>query len=257
MPTPLEISLDPVSIGVLVLYALMMLWEALAPARDLPAVKGWRLRAMGSFVVYFFLSSYLPLLWDETLTQYQLIDLSSLGAVPGALSGLLVYNALLYVWHRSMHANTTLWRLFHQGHHSAERLDTFGAFYFSPLDMIGFTFVGSLALALVVGISPQAVTVFLFAAMFMGIFQHANVKTPRWLGYFVQRPESHSVHHQRGIHRYNYADLPLFDIAFGTFRNPKHHAEEAGFYIGASARIPEMLAFRDVSCPKSSRQVAA
>jgi sterol desaturase/sphingolipid hydroxylase (fatty acid hydroxylase superfamily) len=31
-----------------------------------------------------------------------------------------------------------LWRIFHQMHHSAERLDTYGAFYFSPYDMIGF-----------------------------------------------------------------------------------------------------------------------
>ncbi len=252
MPTPLEILLDPVSIGVLVLYALMMLWEALAPARELPVIKGWRVRAMASFVVYFFLSSYLPLLWDGYLVQYQLFDLSSLGAVAGALVGLLVYNALLYAWHRSMHANNVLWRLFHQGHHSAERLDTFGAFYFSPLDMIGFTFVGSLALALIVGISPQAITVFLFAAMFLGIFQHANVKTPRWLGFLIQRPESHSVHHERGVHRYNYADLPLFDIAFGTFRNPKHYAAETGFYDGASARVAEMLVFRDVSQPDAS-----
>ena len=38
----------------------------------------------------------------------------------------------------------------------------------------------------------------------------ANVRTPQWLGYLVQRPESHSVHHQRGVHAYNYSDLPLF-----------------------------------------------
>ncbi len=261
MPTPLEILLDPVSIGVLVLYAFMMLCEALAPARRLPTIRGWRARALGSFVVYFFLSSYLPLLWDSSLVQFQFIDLSSLGAVPGALVGLLVYNALLYAWHRSMHASDVLWRGFHQAHHSAERLDTFGAFFFSPMDMVGFTFMGSLALALVVGLSPEAITLFLFAAMFLGIFQHANIRTPRWLGYFVQRPESHSVHHERGVHRYNYADLPVFDMLFGTFRNPKHFADETGFYDGASARVGDMLLFRDVSEPddagKASPGVAA
>ena len=49
------------------------------------------------------------------------------------------------------------------------------------------------------------------------LFYHWNVRTPHWLGYFVQRPESHCVHHQRGRHRNNYSDLPLWDIAFGTF----------------------------------------
>ncbi|MEO1034002.1 MAG: sterol desaturase family protein [Pseudomonadota bacterium] len=251
MPTPLDILLDPVSLGVIALYAAMMLWEALAPARPLPAVSGWRARGLIAFFVYFFLSSYLPLLWDTHLAAYQLIDLSHLGTVPGALVGLLVYNALHYTYHRAMHTSPTLWRVFHQMHHSAERLDTFGAFYLSPLDMAGFTFIGSLALALIVGISAKAATLFLFAALFFAIFQHANVRTPRWLGYLVQRPESHAIHHGRGLHRYNYADLPVFDIMFGTFRNPKTYTTDVGFYDGASARIRDMLLFRDVSTPSN------
>ncbi len=253
MPTPIDILLDPVSIGVLALYGVMILWERLRPARRLPGVVGWLPRALGSFAVYFFLSSYLPLLWDGYLARYQLFDLSHLGAVPGAVVGLLVYNAVLYAWHRSMHASDWLWRGFHQMHHSAERLDTFGAFYFSPLDMAGFTFMGSLSLVLIVGLSPEAVTLFLFAAMFMAIFQHANVRTPRWLGYLVQRPESHAIHHGRGLHRYNYADLPIFDIVFGTFRNPRGYETDTGFYHGASARIADMLVFRDVHAPPAAR----
>ncbi len=247
MPTPIEILLDPISLGVLSLYGAMMLWEAIAPGRQLPKVKGWLPRALGSFAVYFYLSSYLPLLWDGYFAQYQLVDLSQLGVVPGAVIGLLVYNFLLYWWHRSMHSSNWLWRSLHQMHHSAERLDSFGAFYFSPLDMAGFTLVGSLSLVLLVGLTPQATTLFLFAAMFMGLFQHTNVRTPHWLGYIVQRPESHTIHHGKGLHRYNYADLPIMDIIFGTFRNPKAYEMETGFYNGASARIADMLMFRDVS----------
>ena len=63
----------------------------------------------------------------------------------------------------------------------------------------------------------------------------------------MQRPESHSVHHGRGMHHYNYSDLPLFDILFGTFRNPKDFVRESGFYEGASAKLPQMLAFRDIA----------
>ena len=37
---------------------------------------------------------------------------------------------------------------------------------------------------------------------------------------------------------------------FGTFRNPEGFQREHGFYAGASERIPEMLAFRDVSTPR-------
>ncbi len=247
MPTPIDIILDPVSLGVLALYALMMLWEALLPARALPAISGWRFRALVSFAVYFFLSSYLPIFWDPVLASYQLFDLTGIGAVPGAALGLLIYNAFLYAWHRSLHASDFLWLGFHQMHHSAERLDTYGAFYFSPLDMAGFTLVGSLALTLFVGLSPEAITLFLFFAMFLGIFQHTNVRTPRWLGYLVQRPESHAIHHRRGRHKYNYADLPIFDILFGTFRNPEGYEHETGFVDGASARVGDMLLWRDVS----------
>jgi sterol desaturase/sphingolipid hydroxylase (fatty acid hydroxylase superfamily) len=247
MPTPIEILLDPISLGVLALYAVLMLWEAILPARKLPKIRGWYTRALVSFVVYFFLSSYLPLALDGLLAEYQLFDLSGLGTIAGAAVGLLVYELLLYAWHRAMHESDTLWKLFHQMHHSAERIDTFGAFYFSPMDMIGFTLLGSLSLALVVGLSPGAVTLFLFITVFLGIFQHANVRTPRWLGYLVQRPESHNIHHGRGLHRYNYSDLPVFDMLFGTFRNPADYETEAGFWDGASARVADMLLFRDVS----------
>ena len=249
MPSPIDILLDPISLGVLALYAALMLWEAVLPARPLPRIRGWHARTLTSFVLFFYLSSYLPLLWDGYLAEFQLFDLSGLGTFAGAAVGLLVYEGLLYAWHRSMHESDSLWRLFHQMHHSAERIDTFGAFYFSPMDMIGFTFVGSLSLSLVVGLSPGAVTLFLFVTLFLGIFQHANVRTPRWLGFLIQRPESHSVHHERGLHRYNYTDLPVFDMLFGTFRNPEAYPDEAGFYDGASARVVDMLLLRDVSEP--------
>jgi sterol desaturase/sphingolipid hydroxylase (fatty acid hydroxylase superfamily) len=98
-----------------------------------------------------------------------------------------------------------------------------------------------------VGLSAQAVTYVLYATMFLATFQHLNVRTPQWLGYIVQRPESHSIHHGRGVHQYNYSDLPLFDILFGTFRNPKEFASENGFYDGASAKIAQILLFKDIA----------
>lgn len=246
MPTPLQILLDPVSLTLLALYGALILLEALFPARPLPRIKGWIPRALAVFVFYFYLSSYLPLLWGESLSQYQLFNLETLNPFVGAGIGVLIYELLVYVWHRAMHRNHWLWRSFHQMHHSAERLDSFGAFYFSPLDTVGFTFLSSLSLT-VVGLSAQAVTWFLYASMFLAAFQHTNIRTPQWLGYIVQRPESHSIHHARGIHHYNYSDLPLFDILFGTFRNPKDFAQESGFYEGASAKLPQMLAFRDIA----------
>jgi sterol desaturase/sphingolipid hydroxylase (fatty acid hydroxylase superfamily) len=249
LPNPLELLLDPVSLVVFALYGALLLWEALAPARKLPAIARWRTRAFTSFAVYFLLSSYLPLLWSETLAQYQLFDLTTLGTWAGAAVGLVIYELFAYAYHRGLHASDGLFRVVHQMHHSAERLDGASAFWFSPLDMIGWTALFSLALTLVVGLTPEATTIVLLAVTLMAIFQHLNVRTPRWLGYVVQRPESHSHHHERGVHARNYADLPLIDLLFGTFYNPRDFAPATGFTDGASARVVDMLLGRDVSQP--------
>lgn len=117
--------------------------------------------------------------------------------------------------------------------------------------MIGWTVLFSLCLTLA-GIGAEATTVVLLATTFLSIFQHSNVRTPRWLGYFVQRPEAHSYHHERGVHDRNFSDLPLFDLIFGTFYNPRDFAPATGFYDGASTRIGELLTFRDVSQPRTA-----
>jgi len=248
MPSPLELLLDPVSLTLFALYGALILWEAVAPARPLPAVPGWKVRGLVSFAAYFFVSSYLPLLWGEYLAPVQLFDLTALDRWEGAAVGLLAYQVAAYAWHRTMHANTPLWRAFHQMHHSAERLDTFSAFWFSPLDMIGWTAVFSLSLTLV-GLTPEAATLTIYIATFLSILGHTNVRTPQWLGYFIARPEMHSHHHERGAHARNYADLPVFDMLFGTYHNPREHAPQQGFYDGASRRILDMLRFRDVAVP--------
>lgn len=246
MPSPLHILMDPISLGILCIYLLLMLWEAFFPARKLPSVPYWRIKGILFFIFYFYLSSYLPMLYAEWLPASQLLDLSKINIIAGGLLGILLFELGLYVWHRSMHRNKWLWRIFHQMHHSAERLDTYGAFFFSPFDMIGFTLLGTACFSIIMGLPPQSITITLLVTNFFSIFQHANIKTPAWLGYIVQRPKSHVVHHARGIHAYNYSDLPLFDLVFGTFRNPNKYVKETGFYQGASSRVKDMLLFKNV-----------
>jgi sterol desaturase/sphingolipid hydroxylase (fatty acid hydroxylase superfamily) len=49
------------------------------------------------------------------------------------------------------------------------------------------------------------------------------------------------------LHHYNYSDLPLFDLLFGTFRNPKEFVSESGFCDGASAKVAQILVFKDIA----------
>lgn len=60
-------------------------------------------------------------------------------------------------------------------------------------------------------------------------FQHGQVATPRWLGYRVQRPEAHCLHHQRDVHARNIGDLWLWDLLFGTFAKPATLDVRVGF----------------------------
>ncbi|MCK7591063.1 sterol desaturase family protein [Subsaxibacter sp. CAU 1640] len=247
LPTPFELIFDPISYIVFALYGGLMLIEALFPARKLPKVKYWKIKGIFAFFLFFFLSSYLPIIWDGYLAKYQIFNLSSLGTFWGAVVGVMIYEFGVFVWHYSMHKSNFLWRIFHQLHHSAERVDTYGTFYFSPMDMIGFTFLGSLCLVVVAGFSAEASTLIILTTTFLAVFQHSNIKTPQWLGYFIQRPEAHAVHHAKGIHAYNYSDVSIYDILFGTFNNPKEYTHETGFYNGASSKVLDMLLFKDIN----------
>lgn len=188
--------------------------------------------------------------WGTLLGEFHVFDFSETGTWAGAALGILVYEFVHYWYHRTAHRFDWLWHLAHQMHHSAEVMDAFSANYLHPVDLFLFTSWSSLVFFPLLGLTVEAGVV---AAAWLGVnamFQHANIRTPRWLGYLVQRPESHVVHHQRGRHRYNYANLPLWDMAFGTFRNPRSvDGVAAGFYDGASARVWDMLCGRDVSRP--------
>lgn len=251
MPNPVEIFLDPVSLILTGIYLLLFILERIFPARRQPFVRGWVAKGLLFYVIFFYVAAYLPLLIDPVIEQWQLFNLRDLPLLAQFVIGLLVYEFFTYVWHWAMHKSNFLWKVFHQMHHSAERVDIPGANYFSIPDMIGFTSLGTLTYALCIGLQPEVVTYNLIFITFLALLQHANIKTPQWLGYIIQRPESHSVHHERGVHAFNYSDLPIFDILFGTFKNPKEFPNEAGFYLGASNRVGEMMLFKDVSEPGS------
>lgn len=228
-------------------FAGLALLDMIVPARHFPRISGWRIKGLVSAALYYLISSYSPFLWDAWLGQYQLIDGSQWPFWVAFPAALLVYQLGVYAWHRTMHNTDFLWRHLHQTHHSAERVDIWGALYFHPLDVVGFAFVGSLSLTLILGVAPQAILAAFLVSTFCGLFQHANLRTPHWLGYIVTRPESHALHHERGVHRYNYGDILVWDMIFGTFRNPKTWEGEAGLVDGGSERYADLLIGRDIT----------
>jgi sterol desaturase/sphingolipid hydroxylase (fatty acid hydroxylase superfamily) len=228
-------------------FATLILVEWLRPARPLPRVRGWRVLGVVAFFMTGAIFSSVPLLYMDFVRAHRLVDLERLGIGAGAAVAFLVTELAGYWFHRLRHTRV-LWRI-HQLHHSAERLDVFGSSYFHPLDIAAESLVGSLASSLLLGLSGEAVALAGLVSAAVSIFQHANVRTPRWLGFLIQRPESHSVHHARGLHAFNYANLALWDMVFGTYRNPERFEAEAGFYDGASRRVGAMLLLLDVTAP--------
>lgn len=232
-------------------FGALLLIEALFPARALPSAPGFRFLGLACLMVMVAIGTFLPLAVPERwVTQYRLLDFSSFGIGAGFALGWLVYSFLGFVWHRAAHASPFLWRGFHQLHHAPSRLDIASATIFHPTEVVAYTAVTWLTTVLLLGLSPEAAALLGFFAAFVSFFQHANIKTPRALGYLIQRPEAHSLHHHRSGPVGNYSDFPLWDILFGSFHNPADFAEEVGFEPQRARRVVSMLAFLDVHADK-------
>ena len=231
-------------------YFAMLAAERAWPARSFPARSGWQWLGIAFLVLSMAIGTALPLyLPVDWMAEHRLVDGTSLGVIGGAIVGFVVLELAVYAWHRSAHTFGFMWRTFHQIHHGPQRVDIPGALLFHPLETAAYTVIPLVVTVIVLGLDPLAAAITGYLLAFAGLFQHWNVRTPQWVGYVVQRPESHCVHHRKGMHYYNFSDLPLWDILFGTFRNPKQFLGECGFEDGPDRRLGAMLAFDDVNAP--------
>lgn len=233
-----------------VVFALMLFLERRFPARPLPPVKGWAIKGWLFFTFTGIVNGGLPMLLAMLLGGSTLLNLSALNPLLGGVLGYVVADFFAYWFHRATHTIPWLWRWTHQMHHSAERMDLLGMSYTHPLDtLLAFALTG-LATTLL-GLSPEAAALGGMLGFFSAVVQHMNIRTPSWLAPFVMRPEMHALHHARGIHAYNYASVPLWDMVFGTFRNPSGFPERYGFWDGASKKLGAMFIGRDVGEPQA------
>ena len=227
-----------------------LLLERFLTGRPQPKVRWWLVKGIVFFGIGGLINTFLPAILGKVVAGHTLLDLSSLGTVGGAIVGLAAASLLDYWLHRVMHRSHFLWRWSHQMHHSAERVDMAGFAYTHPFELMLATTIAPIT-SLALGVSPAGAAIAGFAYFTMGLFSHINANTPAWLGYIVQRPEMHCVHHTRGVHAYNYG-LPIWDLAFGTFRNPQTVDAEFGFWDGASRQVGKLLVGRDVSAASSN-----
>jgi sterol desaturase/sphingolipid hydroxylase (fatty acid hydroxylase superfamily) len=220
--------------------------ERLFPGRPLPKVRGWLLKGIVFFALTGVVNAVVPALVATALGGHTLLHLAGLGTVLGGIVGFLVSDFIGYWIHRTMHRVPFLWRWAHQMHHSAERMDLAGMSYSHPFEIALIFTLPSFATGLL-GLSPAAGALAGLLGYATAVIQHANMKTPRWLGYILMRPTQHGLHHARGVHNFNFGNFALWDILFGTFRNPDQFPAEYGFWEGASSKLGSMLIGRDVA----------
>jgi sterol desaturase/sphingolipid hydroxylase (fatty acid hydroxylase superfamily) len=219
----------------------MMACEAACPGRSWPAVSGWWLRAALLNCVQASMVLVFGHAWRDWLIQHRLWSADCLGVVGGAVAGYLVFTFLYYWWHRWRHESPFLWRWLHQLHHSPQRVEIITSFYKHPFELLANSVLSSIVAYMIVGLGPEAAVGTVLLGGLAELFYHWNVATPYWLGFIVQRPESHCVHHQEGVHSHNYADLPIWDMLFGTFRNPRQWDDRCGFGPSQESRVLDML----------------
>lgn len=240
---------DLVGLALVATYAGMLAIESLGTGRAWPPVRFWRTRGMAFFVLLMAINAVLPSLLPDGWRAQALLPGAQLGVAGGLVAGFVVMTLVNALVHRAYHRFDPLWRWVHQLHHSAPRLDVSGAVLFTPQEMAIGVLLFQAVVVFGLGLDPLAAALLGYVLAFYGLFQHLNLRTPQWLGFLIQRPESHGVHHRRGLHGYNYADFPLWDMLMGTFRNPRAFNGEVGFEDGASPRVLPMMLGRDANAP--------
>ena len=203
----------------------------------------WLATGLVFFTMVIFLNAGLPALipigW---VREHALVDSTGLGIVVGMLLGIF---AVSFTDIGCIAPNTNSISSgagSYQMHHAPAR-GYAGLDLFSSLRHHRFDLEGGIVNILILGIDPRAVALSGFAFAFMGMFQHWNVRTLYWFGFLIQRPEAHYRHHERDVHAYNYGSIPLWDMIFGTFYNPRavpaDLANQTGFSPGTSRSIME------------------
>lgn len=221
--------------------------ERVRPGRGLPRVPNWYVRALAFNGAQLAITLGLNRLWKAAFGEWSLLGLRAYG-LGSALEGLLVWlvgTFFFYWWHRLRHADG-FWRVFHQIHHSPARIEVATSFYKHPVEILADSFLAAIILYPLLGASLEGAFWNNFFAATGEYFYHANFKSPRWLKYFIQTPELHSVHHELDVHRHNFSDLPLWDRLFGTYKDADAFAPTCGFPRRNERHLKDMLCFRDV-----------
>lgn len=211
-------------------FAIMALWEFLAPRRKLTV--GRKPRWPNNLGIVIVDSALVRVLIPVAAVGvaaiaaeggWGLFNVLALPAWLAAVLGFLLLDFVIYAQHVMFHKVPQLWRL-HRMHHADLDIDVSTGLRFHPIEIL-LSMLIKIAAVLVFGVPVLAVLVFEVVLNATAMFNHSNVVMPLWLDrvvrLFVVTPDMHPVH--RSIIRLetdsNYGfNLPWWDRMFRTYR---------------------------------------
>jgi sterol desaturase/sphingolipid hydroxylase (fatty acid hydroxylase superfamily) len=211
-------------------FALMALWEALAPRRS-QTVGRWT-RWPNNLAVVVVDTIVIRILFPTAAVGAAMVaeehrwGLLNLLPVPqwAALTvSVILLDLAIYAQHVAFHAVPVLWRL-HRMHHADLEFDVTTGVRFHPVEIV-LSMMIKFAVVIAIGAPALAVLIFEVLLNATSMFNHGNVRLParldRVLRLAVVTPEMHRVHHSvlRWETDSNFGfNLSWWDRLFGTYR---------------------------------------
>ena len=228
------------------IFAGMALFELLAPRRPLRYGRGRRWVTNLAIVVIdsavlrvvFPMAAVGAALWAQT-RGYGLFPALGLPPLVGGVIAFVVLDFAVWLEHLVSHKVPLLWRI-HRMHHADPDIDLTTALRFHPLEIL-ISMVWKAGV--VVALGAPALAVLVFEAVLNGgaMFNHSNVRLPRWLDAVLRpvivTPDMHRVHHSVIVRETdsNYGfNFSFWDRLFRTYVAEPSRGHE-GMTIGLSA----------------------
>ncbi|HET8707074.1 MAG TPA: sterol desaturase family protein, partial [Pseudomonadales bacterium] len=197
----------------ILIFLVCFMIERIIPGWKLPSVKTWPIRVLAINAIQIGVVLLAGISWEQWLSSRSLLNLGhQLPAWAGGLLAYFIATFLFYWWHRWRHESDVLWKLFHQIHHSPQRLEVITSFYKHPLEMVVNSIIGSVLVYSFLGLSLEGGAIYTACTAIGEFFYHTSIRTPWWVGLFFQRPEMHRIHHEFNRHKNNYGDIVWWDM---------------------------------------------
>ena len=233
----------------LILLASLSYWERRSPLYAYQSDGPWFKRLLLLALLGISCTAIIGLLIEPFFSKWPIFPSLNLFLrnIPNWLNGFISYLCItffVYWWHRLRHHSNFAWRIFHQIHHSTHRLQSITALYAHPSDFVANMLIINFVSYVLLGLNIESASWATLWVAFFEYWEHTNIRTPRWLGYIIVRPEMHRIHHERNRHANNYG-LPIWDMLFGTYENTHRHVE-CGFDEIQEKRLIHMLTGKQV-----------